>query len=184
MIEWEDGEEIEQCCSTWHIQSADDADWVLSKLGALEHERATIVDQQHKAVEEINRRAADLLRPIDNKLHYFRERFDAELRAWLSTELAHSSKKSVNLLHGTVGLRQTTRRAIVSDEALAIQTAIEHELPIVRVKHELDKRALLKTLDSLPEDHPLRSAVSIAEPEDELYVKAEYLHNPLGIAED
>jgi phage host-nuclease inhibitor protein Gam len=130
------------------IDSLDKAEWALSKIARAD---GRIQDKQRVAKQLISAITARLEAITEHDRRSV-EDLSAMLRPWAELEVAKQGKrKSVELLGGTVGFRQSPARLDVTDPVAAV-SALEAAHPeCVRIKKEVDKVATRKLVESTGE---------------------------------
>lgn len=116
------------------IDSAEKADWVLSKLASLDAEKTLISSMAAQRIEEIE---ADRNRLLG--------RFGAELEAWARQEAQTRRRKTVTLLHGAVSFRTVPARLEVEslEDAITTAKAVAPETVTVETTERFDKAGFL-----------------------------------------
>jgi phage host-nuclease inhibitor protein Gam len=120
------------------IDSAEKADWYLSKLAALDGEERLVDQQRDAKVAQI---------ATDKKA--WEARFAAEFEHWARAEIAKGKRKSIVLPHGTASVRNVPMSIRVTDTEAAIAWAEENAQNLVETRKVLDGRlfnSLAKTL--------------------------------------
>lgn len=94
------------------IDSESAANWLLSKLAAIEEEQARVKAQARKRAEELEADRNSLM-----------GRFGPELEAWADGEAQRRRRKSVTLLQGTLAFRTTPPRLVIAELREAFEWA-------------------------------------------------------------
>ena len=124
------------------IDTADRAEWLLSKLANLDAEADRTKANTAKRLQEIAADRAQLL-----------YRFEADITAWARQEADRRRRKSVTLANGVISFRAVPARFAVSDEAAATEAAraaCPAAVEAVTVTR-LDRRALLDYVEATGE---------------------------------
>lgn len=117
---------------SFHIDSAERADWLLKKLMHLDAEKATITAMAAQRIEELE---ADKNRLMG--------RFSGELEAWAREEAERRRRQTVTLSYGSVSFRKVASRLTVTSEADAITTARAVLPEAIQTVEHFDKAAYL-----------------------------------------
>lgn len=102
----------------WHVQSADDADWVL-ELRVTEQAAIKALEERLKFVSE-NLRIE--MRRHQARIDWIDARFTSELEAWAAGQV-DGKRRSVRLAHGTLGFHKQKARLAVRDPQHALEWA-------------------------------------------------------------
>lgn len=106
--------------NVWTIQSLEDADWALKRIGDLEQEVAENQKVFDKALLRLKLRQAQLSKRANSGIAFFTFKLQAYAEAHRA-ELIKGKKKSRALLHGSLGWRKTGGGLEVTDkEALLV----------------------------------------------------------------
>jgi phage host-nuclease inhibitor protein Gam len=150
------------------IDSREKAEWALNKIAQKDARIAESERIAEQLIARIRARVADITRSDRES----RERLVQMLHPWGAVEIAIAKAgkaRSVKLIGGTIGFRQSPARLEVTDEAAAI-AALPAEC--VRVKKEVDKTAVKELIEKSGEVPP---GVALVPGEVTFYVKAEPL---------
>jgi phage host-nuclease inhibitor protein Gam len=123
----------------WQITTQTSADWALARVAECEVEADAIDAQYAAAVERLAKRRDALKERAARGQRYF----EFKLAEWANANrktLLKGKKKSVQLLHGSVGWRQSGGRLVVTnrDEFVAWLQTQPIESGLVRIKYEPD----------------------------------------------
>lgn len=151
------GEQDEPVPHGFVVDTMDKADWALRTMGRAQAE-----------IDRIETTAAALKARIDERLELVTKgqrntiaAMEAFLRPWADVEVAKANgKRSVKLLSGTVGYRQSPASLDVQDEIAAVAwLKANGHTDMVRVKEEVQKapvKKLIETAGELPDGVMLR----------------------------
>lgn len=144
------------------IDDDEKAQWAVGKLNAIDEEIQRVKAQAETMLKRLERDRADFL-----------ERFEDDLRAWLTTKLEGGTKRSVDLLTGRIGFRKKPGGLKVVDKDAAFDWCIKNappDLDLIRetVTYSVDKEQL-KALHASTGEIP--SGCEVAEDSDTLYVR-------------
>lgn len=99
------------------------ANWIVGKIARANKRCADVDALAAEEIAAIQRRAADLKKPHLRAVEFFTQRYTLPLQEWASAELAGEKKRSIGLLHGTVGFRKSPDKVVFDvDEESAIIT--------------------------------------------------------------
>jgi phage host-nuclease inhibitor protein Gam len=154
----------------WKVETVQDADWALSRLGECEREAAEIALQAQAAHEAIDLRAKRLTWKAQCGAAFFTMR----LLQWAYenlTEIHRGKKKSRDFLHGVIGTRKKGGHLVVKDKD-ALNAWVREQPPergFFRVKVEPEMKALQ---DEYRKNGVVPPGMDVEPERDELYVKA------------
>jgi phage host-nuclease inhibitor protein Gam len=114
------------------IDSEEKANWLLSKLSAIQAEKVRITEQAKKRTAELD---ADYTRLLG--------RFSADLEAWARQEAERRRRRSVTLMQGTLAFRTVPPSLRVGSITDALTTARLVCPSAVETVETLDKKAFL-----------------------------------------
>lgn len=150
------------------------ANWVLRKLTDIQTRRGAAQAMLDNEIEAMHRRFAKILGPLDRQENFFRSAFGAQLAEWTRKSVEGQKKRSVTLLHGSVGYRKNPDKLVIDDEDAAITLAEDQGLTdLVRVKKEIAKTVLRKWMEG--EGIDSWGTAHIEPGEDTFYIKPEAL---------
>lgn len=155
------------------VMDMSSANWALKKIAELEDKQRQIERMGDAERDAITKRMNTLLSPIDKAIEFFVTVYGPQLEAWARAEIGSGKKRSVNLLHGTVGFRKGQDKLVVDDEDAMISVARTQGWDDC-LKFSLLKAPLMNRLTDQPDW--LQGLIGIAhiEPaEDKFYSKAE-----------
>lgn len=145
--------EEESPLAPFRVKDAASADWVLSKLAAIESEKQTITAQFKQRIIELENDAERLM-----------FRFSAELEAFARTEAENRRRKTITLLHGSLCLRTSPARVVIASQEDALTTAKAVLPEAVQTVEKLDTRAFAKFAEArLQETGELLPGVEMTE---------------------
>ncbi len=118
------------------IDTQQKAEWALDKIARAEGRIQRFRDAVTAAKARLDQRLEEVTKADLNTV----ERLGAMVRPWAEVEIAKiGNRKSVKLLGGTVGFRQSPARLEVTDPNAAIAWLEANQPASVRVKKEVDK---------------------------------------------
>ncbi len=148
------------------VDSAEKAEWALSKIARSEHRIQELAALAEAAKARIDARLEEITKADRATV----ARLGDMIRPWASVEVAQNGKrKSIQLLNGTVGFRQSPASLVVTDEAAAVAWLEANGGAFVRVKKSVDKLGLKKAIE---EGGPLPDGVELPPAEVNFYVEA------------
>lgn len=127
------------------IDTLEKAEWALDKIGKAENRIQRFTELVAKRKTEMDARLAEVTKPDRETV----SRMGEMIRPWAELEIAKAGKrKSMQLMGGEVGFRQSPARLEVDDPDAAV-VALEAEHPeCVRVKKEVAKTEVKKLIES------------------------------------
>lgn len=156
----------EQEAQGFVVDTQEKAEWALSKIARSEHRLQELAALAEAAKARIDARLAEITKGDRATV----ARLGDMIRPWASVEVAKNGKrKSVQLLNGTVGFRQSPASLVVTDEAAAVAWLEEHGGDFIRVKKEVKKGELKKAIEANGE---LPDGVELHAGEVRFYVEA------------
>jgi|GEM_PF-4960777 hypothetical protein len=121
----------------FRVKDSASADWVLSKIAAIDAEKALIQAQAEQRIKELD---------ADRERLLFR--FSGELEAFARAEAEKRRRKTITLLHGSLSLRTSPARLTIADIQDAITTAKAILPEAVSTVEKLDTTAYRKYAES------------------------------------
>jgi phage host-nuclease inhibitor protein Gam len=149
------------------VDSMDKAEWALSKIARSEHRISMLSELAAKAKARIDARLEQITKGDRASVANLGEM----IRPWAEVEVAKNEKrKSIQLLGGVVGFRQSPGRVEVTDEAAAISWLLaKNESECIRIKQEINKIAVKKRIEQTGE---LPAGITFAAGEVRFYIEA------------
>jgi phage host-nuclease inhibitor protein Gam len=131
------------------VDSLEKAEWCLSKIGAADVEVNRFSEMAAKLKAGYCARIDARLDQITRPHLATKERMVELVRPWADVEVAKANgRKSVKLLSGTVGYRQSPASLVVTDEGAAILWLKNNdEESCIRIKEEVSKKAVKELIE-------------------------------------
>lgn len=139
----------------FRVHDRQTANWVVRKIT----EARAYAEQIEQWAEAERRRAR-------REEAFFLRRFEAELRAWLTSELAKQGgkAKSISLPAGRVGIRRQGPKIEVSDQSVVLAWAADHCPDAIKLSESLLKAPLTEHFEAtgeLPGGVVLHDAIDV-----------------------
>ena len=106
----------------WSVRTRKDAEWVLSLHSEAEAERLALVSRKEALVANLDRQ----LKAVENRANWLNLRFNTELSAFTTAQIAGQKKKYFDTDYGRMQFRTSQGSTKVLDEKRAIEWAKEN----------------------------------------------------------
>lgn len=154
------------------VKDESSANWVLRKMAETQDEINGIQQMISDELARVALRGESLLRPLKRNLEFFEAAFGTQLRDWVATELEGKKKRSVGLLHGTIGFRKSPDSLVVVDEEATVAWA-ESEGRNDLIRKSISKTATKKWMAEVNATEI--PGANLVTGEDTFYIKPEAL---------
>ena len=137
----------------WQPKTLADVEWALERIGEAEDDSDQITRQAEAAFAVIEARLQAIRQKHERKAQWFR----SLVEAWAVEhrgEVVRGKAKSRDFLAGSVGFRAKAEAVKVTDEAALLEWAGANHRDLVRMKMEVDKKALASFVKSTGEIPP------------------------------
>lgn len=137
------------------IGGMDSLEWAMGVLAEAEERKARIVSASEEAFARIVARRDDLIRKVDGSAQFLRYAVEEYARTHRK-ELIKGRPKTVDLIHGAISYRVVPERIDVENAEATLEWARAQpvEADMVRVKYEINKRALTEHFKATGEIPP------------------------------
>ena len=149
----------------FEVKDLDTANWAVSKMKKANERIAkirTVAEEYHRRVDAW---LADIIKEDVDAIEFF----EAELRPFVSREIAAHKSKSIKLMGGVAGYRSSPESVDIEDEKKALEYCRMFAPELIRVTESIDKGEAKKRLQKGEVIEGLRLAPSI----ERFYVKTE-----------
>ena len=130
-------DETPQTPEAFTVDDDSKADWAMRKLAHLRRKQA---ENQSLAEAEI-KRVTEWLQTVNRSLESDAAYFEAVLTPYALLQRSEG-RKSVSLPHGTIKTTSGRPKIEIEDEEKFLEWAKESETSVIRIKTEIDKKAL------------------------------------------
>lgn len=127
----------------WKIDGRDSLEWAMGALAEDAEEIRRIRAAASEAVARVEARAAELVRKVERRGAFLNGKIEEYARSHRK-DLLTGKAKTVGLIHGEITFRSSSEKVEVEDSASALAwcQAQPVEADLVRVKYEINKKAL------------------------------------------
>lgn len=133
-----------------HINSVDQADYILGRIKALKEEVQEVEELGAKKVEKVKEAVEKWVHKSTSNNRHLISHYEGMLAAFVSQQLQDSKKKSLNFTNGTAGFRAQQPKFTYDDETLlaSVKSLPEDvQAQLVKIKESVDKTKLKKALN-------------------------------------
>ncbi len=150
------------------VQDESSANWVLRKLAENGDQLSRLEAMYAAESEALTARFAHIRQPFAHAIEFFHAAYDAEMETWVRKTIGDGKRRSIGLLHGTIGLRKSPSRRVVDDECGTLTYAEAYCLDAI--KHSV---LVSRFTDEDMSELSSRGAAHVEPGEEKFYVKAE-----------
>jgi phage host-nuclease inhibitor protein Gam len=127
----------------WTIQNKNSLDWAVGRIAAKKGDIESIESQANEAIRRIQAKRDSIISGINRGIAFLSAHVAKYANENRDTLIKGTGKKSLVLLHGTVGWRKRAGRLVVVDEqALGAWLREQDNLSLFRIKVEPEMKAL------------------------------------------